>query len=476
MIFRLAVAVLLLIFAAPAAHATSWNPLSLAEVADSADLIVVGTAKVDGETATIRVRKTLKGPRFENAAVSSSLWVKSDVVIRDGMEAVFLLHSIDGTKHRPFHPGCVQPLDRLEQVKRVLEMARNPAPFLSNARQEEIVDLIHTLGALFTSYRIESLEATALQRRGFRFLDGWHETLPWESFDRISVRCTFDPAAEPKLNVEPIGATRENHPLYRHLAQRLRGRANWEAIGRQLPARFAVTLDARLPTTAGAPPRAEVGRERVGDQVVVQAVRQVTAVEAAGYLQKALGSREPEVVLAALSALARRRDTDAVPAVIGLIDHDDDRVAVAAVRFLGWARDERATQALSAALLADADRYRMRFEVARTLSAIADPRAIPALHDAARRGIESATYPIGHFGTEDSFRVLLQAADENPAMRSSAPMGLYWLVRRSNKQTEPWMLDPAQTAAEKLPRWKAWWEANRDTFRLVRTWEEAFEP
>jgi len=226
-----------------------------------------------------------------------------------------------------------------------------------------------------------------------------------------------------------------------------------------LPPRFSVTLDARLP-------------ERVGS---------ATAGKAAAYLRDQLTSADSEVVLAALAALAKMRDRDAVPCVLSLLEHKDQRVVVKAIDFLGWSRDEQATKPLCSLLDAKAPQYPEDHAVAnvaaRALGRIGCPKSLPHLERAACHGVDWAMSAVQTMGTEKSFEILLIGLQNNPPQCAQIDYALYWLVRRSNKNAEPWMADESGTTramqVARIPEWRDWWDSNKSSFKVIKSFEEA---
>ena len=84
---------------------------------------------------------------------------------------------------------------------------------------------------------------------------------------------------------------------------------------------------------------------------------------------------------------------------------------------------------------------------------------------------------VGAIGKEGSFDILLAGLESDPPQCASIDHALYWLVRRSNKRTEPWMADESVTThatqVARIPKWRAWWDANRKDFKVIKPLEEA---
>ncbi len=195
---------------------------------------------------------------------------------------------------------------------------------------------------------------------------------------------------------------------------------------------------------------------------------------AAGHLQRTLGSREPKAVVTALAALQRMGANDAT-VVVPLIRHRDDGVQLAAIRFLAWAPDKAAVAPLCEVLDGIKGYSPLEEPVGRALMAVGDPAAVPALERAAGRGVYGATaWALGRLGGKNSCEVLMAGVDRD-AM--DALEGMTVMVRRSNKKFEPWMEVNRWSEATGLEHkgdWRRWWDANKDSFELVKTAEEAF--
>jgi hypothetical protein len=205
-----------------------------------------------------------------------------------------------------------------------------------------------------------------------------------------------------------------------------------------------------------------------------EAVGSLDRKAAAMHLQRALGGREPGALVTAIAALRRMGAKDAT-AVVPLVRHPDDGVRVAAMRFLAWAPDKAAVTPLCEVLDGIKGHSPLEEPVGRALMAIGDPAAVPALERAARRGVYGATsWALGRLGGKASCEALMAGVDRD-AM--DALEGMMAMVRRSNKRFEPWMgvnsWSPG-TGLEHKGDWRRWWDANKDSFELVRTAEEAF--
>ena len=175
--------------------------------------------------------------------------------------------------------------------------------------------------------------------------------------------------------------------------------------------------------------------------------------------------------MAALLALAKMRDLDAVPHVLPLWENKNQRVKVQAIQFLGWSRDERAVIPLGEVLEATAAHYPndhlISDTAAEALGKLGRKESLPHLERAAGYGVQRAREAVG---------TMLTVLEENPARRLNITFTLYWLVRRSNKNTEEWVMGASMTPAQeiaKLPLWRAWWDKHKKDFKVLKSQEEA---
>jgi HEAT repeat protein len=162
------------------------------------------------------------------------------------------------------------------------------------------------------------------------------------------------------------------------------------------------------------------------------------------------------------------------------LEHDDERVRVRAIEFLGWSRDPRAVEALSQILEAKASQYpaghALSDAAAEALGRISRKETLPVLERAAAHGVQRAIEAVGALGNDRSFETMLAALRKNPERCAHIDFALYWLVRRSNKVVEPWMSESSTTQAiqiARVPQWRAWWERHKDDFRIICSQEEA---
>jgi hypothetical protein len=438
---------------APPAGADDFKPMCNAELVQNAYLIVVGVATEEGGKMSIRVSKVLKGQRTDSVALERAQpGGLGHAGIKAGSEGIFFLREGEsGYALSEF--GGYMGMDQAKAVQMAVDMAADPGPFLDLRKCPENVDVIHVLGERFGRWSISSNEVPNLQESwwGLKVF----EEIPWDEKHLVTLQCVSDPKNGFKVSVtsvQPPGALGER------VKYRLLLNDEWPVPRESLPLRFAVMFDARLP----------------------EAVGSATAERATSYLRDRLASANPEIAMAALMALAKMRDRDAVPRVLALLDHADRRVLLKAIEFLGWSRDPRAVRPLCSLLDAKAPQYPKDFDIsnsaAEALGRIGAAEGRPHVERAACHGVYRAAEALGALGNAESFPTLLKAFQEDPRRCYEVDNALYWLVRRSNKNTEPWMHDEKGTRQAlqiaRIPRWTAWWRANQDGFKVVKSQRE----
>jgi hypothetical protein len=101
---------------------------------------------------------------------------------------------------------------------------------------------------------------------------------------------------------------------------------------------------------------------------------------------------------------------------------------------------------------------------------------LPVLERGAILGLQRSTEAIGRLGDTKSFETMLLALERHPERCSYIDFALYWLVRRSNKKIEEWMIDSSTTTAirvARIPRWRTWWDLHKKDFRVIKSQDEA---
>lgn len=204
------------------------------------------------------------------------------------------------------------------------------------------------------------------------------------------------------------------------------------------------------------------------------------------YLKNCLKPAEHSLFVEAIRSLQSLEDWSAVPKICELIggmtgDRDVGRGINSAITYLMKSEKPEAIERLEQLLAETAPAYPashwLADPAAEALGKIGAPSSLQVIERAAVLGVQRAEEALAHLGTEESFELLLEAylADEKPG---SQPHSLFLLVCRSNRDFENWMYLTSynwKTLVELKPRWKAWWEANRDGFEIVRSAEAGLE-
>ena len=445
---------LLLSVIASSSFGGSWVQYSTAELVQKSDLIVVGVATGEKDTILLRVSEVLKGDKAEELVLTSTQIGMGDVVTPIGKKGIHFLRRHDAG-YAPFHPSCYKNMAELKTVKTVLGMFADPGRYLDLKRHPENPDIVFVLGDVFSGWRVTSKDIPSLEKSMTRFADKYYEAAPWVNDLAVTLECRTDTDGLVKItSAQPDG------PLAQFLERRLLTASRWPYVRTALKPRFSVTLDARIP-------------KRVGS---------ATCTDATSYLRGRLKSTDSGIVVVALYALAKMRDSGAVPLVIPLLQHKDRKVQVEAIRFLGWSRSKLAAKPLCEMLDANAGEYPKNHDVsdsvAVSLKQIAIAESLPSLERAACQGVQRAIEAIGAIGRTESFKVMLEAAKRDPRRCAHMVNAFYWLVRRSNKKTEDWMSNSTWSTdigIAKIPQWIAWWDSNGKDFKVMKSQREAIE-
>ncbi|QDT88590.1 HEAT repeat domain-containing protein [Gimesia algae] len=446
-----AIRLILLLLCVPAMASAAYDaaPWPTPKLVQFADIIVVGVATTERNKTVIHISEVLKGNPLKRIVLSRvNVGIYDEVAIKPGNRGVFLLRK-DGLDYAPFALGSYKTVDHLKAVREAIEMVADPGRFLDVSQFPESSDFIYVLAEQFTGWNVTSKEIPSLEWMGPPF----YEVAPWKERGVVTLQCAADPQNGFKVRViaaKPQGALSTCLTHYLLIGYKS------PYARRVLKPRFSVTLDARLP-------------ERVGT---------ATAKEAMWYLRNRLTSTDSQIVKDALQALARMRDLEAVPQALLLLKHPDEQVRVQAIQFLGWSRDVRAVDPLGVLLKSMAPRYPKAHAIsdaaARALGKIGHKKSLPILERASSYGVQRAIEAIGSLGDTSSFETMLTALTENPSTCAPIDFALYWLVRRSNQQTESWMVESSTTQAiqiARIPKWRDWWDAHKQDFKVVESQE-----
>jgi hypothetical protein len=468
------VVVLLVLFGPLAAEGTSYLPMTLAEGVDRADLVVLATAQREAEAqgGELIVESVFKGQADLKRIVVPHMGLKMDPPVADGTRGVYLLARGEDDNFHFFHPVSIQTqgdlADHVEAVKRARQMLADPAPFIKKLGDTPSLDLVYALGQRLRSLQVvcpqvEALDETVLNLRPGSELAAAY---PWDQEHSVILRIRFNERASPALLIE---SDEPDSPLFEPFSEQLRAASQWSNVKPLLPSARMILLDTRRPAKAGS---------MDGD-------------EARAYLRGLIKlGMEAELAQEVFRALALARDLDAIDTVAPLLDAKikypngpDAYLAVKAAQWLGWAGTERANEVLLAYLKKadlDAKGYNpVLNEVSAALYKISDPSSLPLMRELTRRQQHYGTLLIGRIGEAADFKLLLEAGNAKPTETSATQTAMFWLVKRSNKPVEDWMISPRWTSEigqDKQAQWNTWWQANDEDFKVVRSYDAAFKP
>lgn len=266
------------------AVATSYRAATTSELIDAADVIVVGTVeRSDGKRHYVRVEEILRG------RCPDTFWLYEQLdITRKWTHGSILILRKTGNDFETFHPGCVMPMYASATVRSLLEMRKDPAPFVDIAKHPPDVDLVNTLGTLFSGYVTKSGPYVGLAL-GDRRDTPW-KFIPWGDKSVVTLEGTIDAQGEAVVRV--VSAPSDSL-LAKYLRMHLQHSAN--AFNR-VTQPYWVSVDARIP-------------ERVGS---------LTATAALSYLRAQLDSEDPQIVVEAIKALAKMRDLNSMDRVRAL--------------------------------------------------------------------------------------------------------------------------------------------------------------
>jgi hypothetical protein len=430
-------------------------PLSMPEQVKKSDIIVVGTARREDDRFIVHVLEEVKGQAGGHASLTNSDSDFWRVPIPVGETNIYLLQRSGKGWHSAPHQSCIVSTTELQRVETVLNMYADPGPYLAAKQYQEDPDLVYIIGEQFSGWRVTSEEIPELNDIFATFSRKYHETWPWTNRAKARLSCKTDTNA-----VLQIVSARPAGPLADFLTTRMHSAARSSRVKQLLKPQFSVTLDTRVPETVGT----------------------ATSNGALSYLGQQLCSDNAEIVIAALLALAKMRDTGSVRLVIPLLKREDKDVRVAAVKFLGWTRSKLAAKTLCELLDAESKRYPKEHDIcnrtAVALKCIGAPESVDCLERAACLGMSRAIEAVASVGNSESFEVLLRSAKRDPQRHAYMTHAFYWLVRRSNKKLKPWMASTTWTqdiGAMKLTRWFEWWDLHGKDFKVTKSQAQAIK-
>jgi hypothetical protein len=458
-------------------HASIFD-LMLPEVALKAETIVEGEVAEKDGSYHVDVTRTLKGVGGRQLSLSPhalSPSMEFGPILKKGDKGFFFMIRRPSGKYDVFHPRCNQRLDAKQKVEDTVAMLSDPAKFLDTKEYPCSREVAFVIGELFRTGKLTCMQVLKLapslnfKDREIRSDNLW----PWTSDERISVGCArsktnpdyveiFNPVPEPTMPPKTHGKLDERLMLVGRLRQRL-GQP-WVVEHTLLKQR---EIDKGLTFTI--------------DNRKVQKVGTTTRQMARAYLHTCLASEDQRVILEALESISKMQDIDSVPAVAKLLNDKRPRVMIAAARVLGRSQQPQCLEPLITLLKKYEDNYPKNHglidPLAVAVARFENPKAVMALENAAGKGSARATEALRlGLATTDSMDRLMEMAKQNPR-QCAAMSGLFeGLVCRSNKPIETWMDNSTWSVdigEKQLHKWFAWWEANRKTFRIIRTSRQA---
>lgn len=465
-----------LLSAVASALADDPGAIHFVQALTGSDVVVVLKVGVSKSGPFSKVEEVLKGklpkenpippPEIDSYADQDGRVRK---LIRVGMESVEL--DAQGTgrlilflKNVPTEPGQTglvlrsAPGEDLRQVRDVIAMLKDPAPFVASPDYAGHLNLIRVLARQFCP-RLTSPEIPRVKEyvpmSEFERLYG----RPWQR-TKFSVTFTYDRRREARLKVISIVGEGQWPDFVRRVAAQAPN--VFDEFLRQatseLPSEFSVTLD----TT---------GERTVGT---------LSSEEARAYLRGQLNSLDEAVVGEAFLALSTLSDTESVPAAIKMLKHPEPAFRIHAADFLGWSGDPRAlapiSEAIDALPMAPKDEEYKSFASALGGAALGFQHeiSVATLQRAVKKGYGGHRFSdlLSQRGDEASFQVLIDTLRRTETYYYRP--NLRTMVQRSNLPTEEWMVEAGMRterdeANRRLNRqWLEWWEKNKADFKIVK--------
>lgn len=458
-----------LLSGAKALSLIAWTDADRIEMADR---IVIGTVAQDGDMSVVTVDKVLKGdtepkvvrtrfqPRHVDWGPDSGrskkvVWVEKDEDY--GMNPISGLFFIteESPRWRLYHalldPGS-----------------------LINDPDSWTFETAQLLGYLFDPVKIISKEAPKVAEYHLKYSE-LRRYIPWGFEEVIELKCSTKKGAQNRISVDSIS---DESVDGRKIGEAVDGlRLEKEAMG-TVPSRFTLKIDTRRTESVGSLSYEAAAAFLRGRLNMLP-----------DDLPDALGENRHDngnvrdlserVTVAAIMALERMRDVEAVPQVIEIAEHVDNNHYIAPFRFLEAAKDPRSLEPMCKLLAKHAHEYPENHwyssHSARVLGALGDPAAVPYLEDAVQHGVSSAYHPLARFGRVESLGIIVETAPTE-GFEAHTAYPLYFLVLRSNREPQPWM-EPKQSVSLKAnpelkSKWQDWWQANKEGMNLVRSFDE----
>jgi hypothetical protein len=471
---RMMLGLILMVCAGGTTAQACWNELYLPGAVMTADYIVEGKVIQRRGEFVISVNKSLWGPPVKLLAVGkvpSFLERMSTDFLKVGDQGYFIVHNNTRGGYRVSQPSAVISKEQGNELLRLLEIRKNPKRYLA-AKPSEINDgFAYLLGDLFRSARSSCKEYPGLGKSLLvTFRDREHhpgKLWPWDVDEVGTVHMKPDPENDDTLHVTAVG---QPNALTQKLTEKIQ--LSWVIENKREIFRLYKDLD-------------KTGLTFTIDNRKVQEAKGISRKAAVAYLHACLKSKDELVVLQALQALSLMQDTESIPVALSLLEDDRGKVVSHAAEFLS--RSRKSTDDIADRLIAAYKRDKSKKEnrsggIMRYMVRIDHPRIAAFVEQAAVEGDPGAVWicALPWVASDGTIGKIIGAMKNTPGLygeRAGRLTSIFCqIIRRSNKPLEPWMKASSLSSEEKLqlrPRWIAWWEENKEGFRLIRSNEEA---
>lgn len=455
-----------LLSGAEALSLVAWTD---ADRIERADRIVIGTVAQDGEMSVVTVEKVLKGdtepkvirtkfqPRHDDWESDSGESDKVVWVERDGDRGMNPLSGL-------FHIAEGSPRWRLYHA------LLDPEPLVKDPDLSWNFQTAQVLGYLFDPVKISSREAPKVADHLLEY-SALRGNIPWGFEGLIELKCRKKKGARMRISVDSIS---DESVDGRIIGKAVDGHYLDEEAIEPVPSGFTLRIDTRRTESVGSLSHEAAAAFLRG--------RLNMLPDEAGKNRRDNGNARDQserMTVAAIKALERMRDAEAVPQVIEIAEHVDDNYYLAPFQFLEAAKDPRSLEPMCKLLEKHAhefpENHWYSYQAARVLGELGDPAALPYLEDAVQYGVESAFHPLARFGRVESLGIIVESAPVE-GFEANTANPLYFLVLRSNREPEPWMEPKRIVSGEAHPKlkakWQDWWQANKNGVNLVRSFDE----
>jgi hypothetical protein len=460
---RMMLGLILMVCAGGTTAQASWRELYLPRAVMTADNIVEGKVIQRRGEFVISVNKSLWGPPVKLLSVGKVSAGQSNGFLQVGDQGYFIVHNDTRGGYRVSHPSAVISKEQGNELLRLLEIRKNPKKYLDAKPSETTDELACLLGNLFRSARSSCKEYPGLGKSLLvTFRDREHQPgslWPWDMAEVGTVHMKPDPENDDTLHVTAVG---QPNALAQKLAEKIQ--LSWVYEDKRETFRRYKDLD-------------KTGLTFTIDNRKVQEAKGISRKAARAYLHACLKSKDEVVVLQALLALNLMQDTESIPVVLSLLEDDRGKVVSHAAEFLS--RSRKSTDDIADRLI---DAYKRDGGIMRYMVRINHPKIAAFVEQAAVEGNPGAVWicALPWVATDGTIGKIIDAMKKNPGLygeRAERFTSIFCqIIRRSNKPLEPWMKASSLSSEEELqlrPQWIAWWEKNKEGFRLIRSNEEA---